>query len=58
MRKRFAILVMSLTVVAVVAPAAPASATTCYVEDPVEGVQCMIYNDMLVRALCVKLPVC
>lgn len=60
MRKRLALVVMSLTAVAVLVPAAPAAATTCYIEDPpgVEDVKCLVYSEPLVRSLCLKLPVC
>ena len=60
MRKRFALLLTALTTVAVLAPASPASASTCYIEDPpgVDDVYCVVFNEPLVKALCYKLPVC
>lgn len=59
LRKHLAMLVMSLTAVAVLVPAAPASASTCYIEDPgVDDVMCLVFNEPLVRSLCLKLPLC
>ncbi len=52
-------LLVSATALAVLAPAAPASATTCYVEDPgVDDVQCMLYGTPMSGPLCDKTPVC
>lgn len=59
MRKRLATLVMSLTVLAVLIPATPASSTTCYIEDPgVDDVKCMMYGTPMAGELCVKLHIC
>jgi hypothetical protein len=59
MKKRFALLAASLTALAVLVPVAPASASSCEIGDPgVEDVQCLVFNEPAVRALCVKLPVC
>ena len=59
MRKRLAVLMMSLAVLAVMIPAAPASATTCYIEDPgVDDIQCMVYGTPVAGELCVKLHIC
>ena len=59
MRKRLATLVMSLAVLAVMIPAAPASATTCYIEDPgVDDIKCMIFLTPIAGELCVKLHIC
>ena len=60
MLKRFALLVMAVTTVAVLVPAAPAAANTCYIEDPgVDDVQCVVFNSPGVLYLCYKvLPVC
>ena len=59
MRKRLSVLVMSLTALAVLVPAAPASASSCYIGEPgVDDVQCLVFNEPAVRALCNKLPVC
>ncbi len=52
-------LLLSLTAVAWLVPASPASATTCYVEDPgVDDVQCMLYGTPMSGPLCDKTPVC
>ncbi|MDQ3915644.1 MAG: hypothetical protein M3323_10005 [Actinomycetota bacterium] len=59
MRKRPMMLLLSLTAVAWLVPASPASATTCYVEDPgVDDVQCMLYGTPMSGPLCDKTPVC
>ena len=58
MRIRLSVFVMSLAAVAVLLPAAPASATTCYIEEPgVDDVQCMLYGTPSWE-LCHKLRVC
>jgi hypothetical protein len=57
-RKRFTMLLLSLTALAVLIPVSPASATTCYVEDPVDAAQCMVYGTPIAGPLCVKLRVC
>ncbi|HJR44604.1 MAG TPA: hypothetical protein VJ927_03280 [Actinomycetota bacterium] len=59
MRKRLAMLVMSLSVVGLLIPAAPASASSCYIGDPgVDDVACLVFNEPAVKALCNKLVVC
>ncbi|HYO61549.1 MAG TPA: hypothetical protein VEU29_06595 [Actinomycetota bacterium] len=59
MRKRLAMVVMSLTAAAVLLPAGPAAATTCVVlEDPVEGAVCVVYGTPGVGQACAKLRVC
>lgn len=59
MRKRLAMLLMSVTVVAVLIPASPASATTCYIEDPgVDEVRCLLYGTPVAGEYCVKLRIC
>lgn len=59
MRKRLATLVLSLTALAVLVPAAPASATTCYIGEPDVGdVMCLVYGTPGVIPLCKKLVVC
>ncbi len=59
MRKRLALLVTSLAAAAVLLPASPAAATSCVIlEDPVEGVVCVVYGTPGVQQLCAKLPVC
>ncbi len=61
MRRRLVVVALAtaLSTFGLVGTAAPASATTCYIEEPgVDDVYCMVYGNMLVRALCVKLPVC
>ena len=59
MRKRFALLVTALTAAAVLVPAAPAGATTCYIEDPgVDDVQCTVFSNPGVLYLCQKIRVC
>ncbi|MGH2757730.1 MAG: hypothetical protein ACRDI3_08080 [Actinomycetota bacterium] len=59
MRKRLTLLVMSLAAVAVLFPATPASATTCYIEDPgVDDVACLVYGTPMAGELCVKLHIC
>lgn len=59
MRRRLVTLVLSLSVAAVLIPAAPAFATTCYVEDPgVDEVKCLLYGTPVVGNLCVKAKVC
>jgi hypothetical protein len=58
-RKRFAMLLLCLTALAVLIPASPASATTCYIEDPgVDEVKCLVYGTPIAGPLCVKLSVC
>ena len=53
MRKRLALLVMSLTVVALLVPATPAAASSCVLlEDPVDGVLCLVFIEPVVRELC------
>ena len=52
-------LLMSLSVLAVLIPASPASATTCYIEDPVvDQVYCALYGTPKPYEVCVKLPIC
>ena len=59
MRKRLALLVMSVALVGALVPASPASASSCYIGDPgVDDVACLVFNEPAVRALCAKLPVC
>ena len=59
MRKRLSLVVMSFAAAAVLLPATPASATSCVVlEDPVEGVVCVVYTTPGVQQLCNKLRVC
>ena len=59
MRKRLALLVTSLTAAAVLLPASPAAATTCVIlEDPVDGVICVVYGTPGVGQACAKLRVC
>lgn len=60
MRKRFALLVTSLTAAAVLFPATPAAATTCIIlPDPgVDDVLCLVYGTPGVQQICAKLVVC
>lgn len=52
-------LLMSVTVLAVLIPASPASATTCYIEDPgVDDVRCLVYGTPVAGEYCVKLRIC
>lgn len=58
LRKRLAVLAMSLGAAAVLLPASPAAATTCYIEDPgVDDVQCMLHGTPSWE-LCHKLRIC
>lgn len=59
LRKRLATLVMAVITTAILIPAGPASASSCDIGDPgLEDVQCLVFNEPAVRALCAKLPAC
>ena len=58
MRKRLSIVVMSLAAAALLLPASPASATTCYIgEVGVDDVYCILYGTPSWE-LCRKFHVC
>lgn len=59
LRKRLAMLLLSLTLLAVLIPASAASATTCYIEDPgVDDVQCVVEGTPVAGGFCAKLHLC
>lgn len=59
MRKRLAMLLLSLTLLVVLIPASAASATSCDIGDPgVDDVQCVVHGTPGAGQFCAKLRLC
>ena len=59
MRKRLALSVTALAAAALLFPASPAQATTCYIGEPgVDDVYCLLYGTPPIWEVCRKTPVC